>query len=235
MNWEDNKKDSTIIDTVGANRYIVFGHKKVLIINNYHNLPNLCYNIRKTNSSEVISMQKNKTKDEMFEAIYRTYQHDVYKISLYYIGDEYIAQDIAQKTFYKFYLHFDNVNLESVRSYLLRCARNLSYNWLRDMNREQGDYIDNIPEESAILLSAEDEYLRDEKYKARNEFVKGILLELREENESWYDIVNLIYCLNKSHEQAAKELGMSRDVLYNKLSRAKRWVRRNYEDEFLKL
>lgn len=184
-------------------------------------------------------MRTDRTKDEMFEEIYRTYQHDVYKISLYYTNDEYIAQDIAQKSFYKFYLHFENINYtdqESVRSYLLRSARNLSYNWLRDMKREhEGDYIDNMPEDRAVLASAEDEYIKKEKERIRKEFVGEILLQMREENESWYDIINLIFCLNKTHEQAAKELGMSRDVLYNKLYRAKHWIRRRYEEEFKKL
>lgn len=188
-----------------------------------------------TNNLEVISMRANVTKEERFEEIYQTHKNDVYKISLYYTKDEYIAQDIAQKTFYKLYLHFDNVNLDSVRSYLLRTARNLSYNWLRDMKHEQGDYIDNIPEESAILLSAEDEYIRDEKQKERKKFASEILHKVWEENESWYDVLNLIYCLGKPHDEAARELGISRDVLYSKLYRAKRWLRKHFEDEYMKL
>lgn len=178
-------------------------------------------------------MQDGMTKEEQFEEIYQTYSHDVYKVSLYFTKDEYIAQDIAQKVFYKLYLHFDNVNLDSVRSYLLRTARNMSYNWLRDMKREyQGEYIDNIPEESAILHSAEDEYIIDEKQREREQFVAKMMQQLWEENESWYDILNLIYCLEKSHEEVAEELGISRDVLYSKLYRAKRWVRKNFEKEY---
>ncbi len=181
-------------------------------------------------------MQKIKTKEEMFEEIYRIYQHDVYKISLYYTKDEYIAQDIAQKAFYKLYLHFENVNPDSVRFYLLRTARNMSYNWLRDMKHEsQGEYIENIPEDSMVLHSAEDEYLKEEKQRERQEFVQKLLHKLWEENESWYDILNLIYCLDKSHDEVAKELGISRDVLYSKLYRAKRWIRKHFEDDFLNL
>ncbi len=180
-------------------------------------------------------MQSRKSKEDKFEEIYRTYQHDVYKISVYYTKDEHIAQDIAQKAFYKLYLHFDNVNLDSVRAYLLRTARNLSYNWLRDSKQEQGDYVDNIPEESAILHSTEDAYLLDEKQKEREVFAGEILQKVSEENESWYEILNLIYCLDKSHDDVARELGMSRDVLYNKLYRAKRWLRKYYGEAYLKL
>lgn len=207
----------------------------VLIIKLFQIFPILCYNIIKIFNLEEASMQRNTAKEEKFEEIYRTYQNDVFKISLYYTKDEYISQDIAQKAFYKLFLHFDNVNLDCVRSYLLRTARNLSYNWLRDMKHEQGDYIDNIPEESAILLSAEDEYIRDEKEQERKQFASEILHKVWEENESWYDILNLVYCLEKSHDEAAKELGMSRDVLYSKLYRAKRWLRKHYEQEYEKL
>ncbi len=180
-------------------------------------------------------MQRVKAKEEKFEEIYRIYQHDVYKISVYYTKDDYIAQDIAQKAFYKLYLHFEHVNMDSVRSYLLRTARNLSYNWLRDSKHEQGDYVDNIPEEIGILRSAEDEYLLDEKQRERQEFAGEIMQKVSEENESWYEILNLIYCLDKPHDEVARELGMSRDVLYNKLYRAKRWIRKRYEKEYLKL
>lgn len=181
-------------------------------------------------------MQEHMTREEQFEQIYQTYQHEVYKISLYYTKDEYIAQDIAQKAFYKFYLHFDNVNLDSVRSYLLRIARNLSYNWLRDIDHEtKGEYVDNIPEDSAVLHSAEDEYIIEEKKKERHEFASEIMQSLWEENESWYDILNLIYCLDKSYDEAAKDLGISKDVLNNKMYRAKRWIRKHFGEKYAEL
>jgi len=58
---------------------------------------------------------------------------------------------------------------------------------------------------------------------------------LRKENESWYQIVNLIFCLEKPHDVVAKELGISKDVLYSKLYRAKKWIRKNFEDEYKNL
>lgn len=195
----------------------------------------MCYNNMRILGLEGIGMQRNMTKEEKFDEIYRIYENEVFKISRYYTNDEYTAQDITQKAFYKLFQHFDNVNLDSVRAYLLRTARNLSFNWLRDMKHEQGDYIDNIPEESAILLSAEDEYILDERVQERKQFASEILHKVREENESWYDILHLIYIMEKSHDEVARELGMSRDVLYSKLYRAKKWIQRHFEDEYLKL
>lgn len=181
-------------------------------------------------------MKHEMIKDEKFEEIYRTFQNDVYKISLYYTKDTHIAQDISQKVFYQFYLHFENVNPDSVRAYLIRSARNLSYNWLRDTKREvDGEYLDVMPEENVPHYSTEDEYIRDEQDRERKAFVAILMERLREENESWYNIVNLIYCLEKPHDEVAKELGMSREVLYNKLYRAKKWIRKKFEDEYKKL
>ena len=175
-------------------------------------------------------------KDEKFNRIYRTYQNDVFKISLYYTKDEYISQDITQKVFYQFFLHLDNVKKDSIRAYLIRSARNLSYNWLRDTKREvNGDLLDIIPEENVPQYSTEDEYIRDEEERERKVFVAMLMERLREENESWYDVVNLVFCMEKPHDLAAKELGITREVLYNRLYRAKKWLRKKFEDEYNKL
>ena len=104
------------------------------------------------------------------------------------------------------------------------------------MKRElSGEYLDVLPEEDVPQYSTEDEYIQDEQKREEKEFVRKLMERLREENESWYDIVNLIYCMEKPHDQVAKELGMTREVLYNKLYRAKKWLRKKFEDEYKKL
>jgi len=178
-------------------------------------------------------MQKKSTKEEEFEVIYEKYRHDVYKLALYYTEDTYTAEDIAQKIFFKLYLHFENIrNKENIRAYLLKSARNLAYNWVRDKHEYKGEYIDNIPEEDILLESAENLYVRNEQERRIQAFLAQILEEIAIENESWYDILNLIYCLGKTHEEAAAELGITMQVLYSKFYRAKRWIRKNYEKEF---
>ena len=181
-------------------------------------------------------MQYKTTKEEQFDEIYRTYQNDVYKISLYYTNDEYTAQDITQNVFLRFYCHFENTKIESIRAYLLRSARNLSFNWLRDQKRGiKGEYIENIPEERVPQYNVEHEYIKEEQNRANKAFLDRVMTELQQENESWYDILNLIYCLEKSHEEVCDELDLTRDVLYSKIYRAKRWIRKKYEKEYEQL
>ena len=93
-------------------------------------------------------------------------------------------------------------------------------------------YIENVPEEDILLESLENNYVKNEHDRRIQMFLAQILEEIAIENESWYDIINLIYCLGKTHEEAAEELGITMQVLYSKFYRAKRWIRKNYEKEF---
>ena len=181
-------------------------------------------------------MKYNTITIEKFNEIYVTFHNDVYKLSLYYTKDTYASEDITQKDFYQFYIHRDNVHEDRVRAYLLHSARNFSFNWLRDKKKEvDGEYLDVLEEEEIPYHSAEDEYIRDEKSKKECLFVNDMLERLREENESWYQIVNWVLCLDKPHEQVAKELGITREVLYSKLYRAKKWLQKNFKEEFKNL
>ena len=51
-------------------------------------------------------------------------------------------------------------------------------------------------------------------------------------NERWYEAVTLTYCLEKSQREVAEIMGVSVEVLHSMLYRAKKWIRKNYEDQF---
>ena len=181
-------------------------------------------------------MRYDKEKEQAFEYLYETYHKDIYRVSLYYTKDEYIAQDIAQKVLFELYLHFDNVDMEKVRAYLMRATRNTCFNWLRDTNREiRQDSFQTLPEDSMLTRSIEDIYMHQEQSKSEIKFFAHIMKCLREENESWYEILNLVYCLGMSREEAAEELGITLQVLYSKLYRAKQWIKRHFEEEYHEL
>ena len=175
-------------------------------------------------------------KEQSFEDLYETYRNDVYRVSLYYTKDEYISQDIAQKVFFELYLHYDNIDMNKVRAYLMRATRNTCLNWIRDTNREvKQEGFNALPDDSLLTRSLEDIYIHSECERHEKEFFTHIMQSLREENESWYDILNLVYCMGKSREEVAEELGMTVQVLYSKLYRAKQWIKRHFEEEYKKL
>lgn len=183
-------------------------------------------------------MQEYLAKEKAIEQIYIKYRHDIYKLALSLTQDTYTADDIVQKVFVKLFLHYDAIrNKDGIFSYLMRCTRNLAHNWTRDMAHEYRteEYSDNLPEDFVTLESAEDAVFRQEREKQMKDFLAQIMEDLAWENESWYDILNLIYCLGMSHEEAADQLGITMQVLYSKFYRARRRIRKKYGEQFLKL
>lgn len=179
-------------------------------------------------------MKYKSTKDEIFDSIYRAYAGEIYKVCVFLTKDYDSAQDLAQQTFVKFYDRYEKVKPEYTYTYLIRIARNLFYNYQRITDREVS--LDELLEEEEkngmMTDSLEEEYFRKRERALETQLSRKILSNLREENESWYVILQGIYFENKSYEEISEELGITRDVLYSKIYRAKRWVRKRYEKEF---
>ena len=166
-------------------------------------------------------------------SIYEEYKDDVYKVCLYFTKDRFVAQELAQQVFFNFYQHIDQIEEESVQGYLVRAARNTSFNYLRDQKYEQarGSW-ETLGEESATVISVEEIYFRNEQKQQEKMLSSSILERLRQENMEWYTAMNYVYCLGKPHEVVADELGISKDALYSLIYRAKKWIRKNYESEY---
>lgn len=176
------------------------------------------------------------SREEKFDSIYRAYETDVYKLSLYYTKDEHAAKDIMQKVFFEFYLRMDSINLERARGYLFRSVRNTAYNLTRDNKyRAQDKELEVLDEIKRTSISVEDAYVRHESKQREKEFYRSIMEHVRKKNESWYEALQLVYCLEMPQEEVAEELGISKDVLYSRLHRARNWIRKNYEEEYEKV
>lgn len=177
------------------------------------------------------------TKEEKFDSIYRSYSDDIFRLCLYFTKDRDTAQDLAQQTFIKCYNHFEDVNPDCMHAYLMRTARNLFYNHQRDTKKEIKTDAIAVEEHREKLLteSLEEEYFRERRRQMQAELSGNILEKMREENESWYKIFNMLYLDEKTHDEITQELGITKDVLYSRIYRAKRWVRKHYEKEFEEL
>lgn len=163
---------------------------------------------------------------EKFETIYRECKDDIYRVCLFYTKDVNVAQEMAQQTFFNFYKHIDQVDVKRVRGYLIRTARNLCFNYARDKKYEE------LHEGSASIVSVEEIFFRNEQKKQKELLSKSILERLKAENEDWYIAVNLLYCLGKPHDVVADEMGISKDALYSLVYRAKKWIRKTYEEKY---
>ena len=168
-----------------------------------------------------------------FEVIFREMQHDMYKVALYYTQHEQAAAEITQKAFYNLYLHLENVDASSMRAYLSRCIRNLTYNWTRDNKIAKMGNIEDYCEELKIE-SLDEIAIRKEERRIAYDLASSILAELYAKNERWYDTIIRVYYLEISQEQVAREEGVEKDVISSRLYRAKKWIRQNYKEQYEK-
>lgn len=179
-------------------------------------------------------MERKLTKEEIFDSIYRSYAIEVFHVCLYIAKDEELAEEMTQQAFVNFYEHIETVRLECARAYLIRSAKNLLFNHYRDTKREikEVDEEEDLSFAEQITDSIEEDYLRKEKAASDEKFSAKILTDLQKNRPNWYEIIYCIFYRNMSHDEIARELCISKTVLYSRLRRAKVWIRKRYEEEF---
>lgn len=184
-------------------------------------------------------MECKSRKEEEFDSIYRAYADSVLQVVAHYAKDYEVAQDITQMAFFQLYKHFDDVDLETVYPWLIQITKNLMYNYHRDFKREILDEAMEIliKPQNVIRLgeSMENYYLRKEQQEKAKELSVSIFDKLYKKNPKWHEVIMLVDCLGKPPQQVAEELGVTNVVLYSRLYRARKWIRKNYEKEYEKV
>lgn len=172
-----------------------------------------------------------KEKNVVFEKIYDESLHDMYKVALYYTLHEQAAAEITQKAFYNLYLHIEEVNLETVRAYLGRTIRNMTYNWTRDNKIAKEGNIEDYYED-LMIESLEEVLVRKEEKEIAWQLASDIMDALYIKNPRWFKVVLQVYYLEISQEEVARAEGVAKDVISSRLYRAKQWIRQNFQDQY---
>lgn len=88
----------------------------------------------KYTDEELISMMKGKkpASDEAFSEIYKRYSVQVNKYCTCMLRDKEEALDIFQETFLRFYHNYSSFNSGNLPSFIIKIARNLCLNRIRD-------------------------------------------------------------------------------------------------------
>ena len=165
-----------------------------------------------------------------FDAIYEENVKIVYKTALRYTENHHAAEEITQNVFVKLYIVMEHINLNAVRAWLIVTTKNMSLNYNRDGKREI--LSDEMCTDRWMISDSEDELEKRIQEKEYREFTDHIFEELYRINERWYEAVTMTYCLGKSQSEVAEIMGVSVEVLHSMLYRAKKWIRKNYEDQF---
>jgi len=173
-----------------------------------------------------------------FKVIYDENIDLVYKAAVKYSGNHHSAEEIVQNVFMNFYINMENVKKGAAKSWLLLTTKNLALNLRRDREREF--LVEELEGEAEIRLSKavenpEECYERKVKNQQFAELEKGIFEALYEKNPRWYEAITITYVLEKPQNEVAENMEVTLEVLQAILYRAKKWIRKNYAEEYAHL
>lgn len=174
--------------------------------------------------------------NELYTKIYREYLGKVYKVALHYSGNQHTADEIVQEVFYKLYINRENINFDKVYSWLKTTARRMALNCRRDYSREvlTEEIYDDMGE--GLCVDGPEEEIIINLYNGEcRKLLNRILDDLYRVNPRWYEAVTITYILEKPQKEVAESMGVSLEVLHSMLYRTKKWIQKNYKEEYERL
>ena len=181
-------------------------------------------------------MGVNSDENDRYTELYNANVNAVYKTALHYSGNQHTAEEIVQEVFYKLYINRKNINIDAVNSWLLTTAKRMALNYKRDFSREvPAEEIYDDTENGMCTESPEEEFIVNLYHSECQELLDRILDELYRVNTRWYDAITITYLLEKPQKEVAESMEVSLEVLHSMLYRAKKWIQKNYKEEYERL
>lgn len=158
-----------------------------------------------------------------YRKIARIYAYGVLK-------DWNIADDVSQDVLYKMYIMKNDLNFENEKmldAFIRRSAVNKALDYRKKASFR---HEFSCQEEIASFLNcetyddAETELIRREE----NEFMNMILEKFRAEQPMNYEILTQVKFAGISVETVAKEFGLTKSGVNNRIYKAKRWLKEQY-------
>lgn len=173
-------------------------------------------------------------KNQTYEEFYLKYR----KISRAYaygvLGDWSAADDVGQDVLYKMYTIRKELNLTNEKM-IYSLIRRASVNKAKDyIKRSSFQHEVICTEEVTAVLEkkrvpdAEEIFLRKEK----TEFMYMVLERFREEQPVNYEILIMVTYLDISAETVAKEYGLTKSGVNNRIYKARRWLQKELKKAY---
>lgn len=145
---------------------------------------------------------------DAFSVLFTRYKNRLYRFCLFMLGDEATAEDIYQEVFLNFYRACRaGREMHNVRGYLITAARSRCLNHLRNSNRT-----------SLLEEGSEPAYLPDVTAGDTSEHLRRALMQIPAQ---YREAFLLFEIEGYSYEEIANQVGITRDVVKNRIYRAK--------------
>jgi len=171
-----------------------------------------------------------------FDIVYEENVEKVYRVAKRYSGDHHAAEEITQTVFMTLYKHMDNINEKAVSSWLMIVAKHMALNYRR--SKEHEILVEDIlycEQDIDGWNSLEDDYIRKESCLEQKELMNSIFAELYRVNPRWHEALTVTYYLEKPQKEVAEVMGIKLEVLHSMLFRAKKWIKKRYEEQYKRL
>ncbi len=161
-----------------------------------------------TADERTLARQAGEGDHHAFSVLFTRYKNTLYRFCLYMLGDEAAAEDIYQEVFLNFYRACrSGREMHNVRGYLITAARSRCLNHLRSSNRTSKLEEWSEPTyEPDIAAGDTSDHLRHALMKIPPQYRESFLL---------FEIEGY------SYEEIATQVGITRDVVKNRIYRAK--------------
>ena len=171
-------------------------------------------------------MVENDLMKSMLERLYIKYRKLMYSVATNILKDQHLAEDAVHQAFVKVSKHLhkiDEENISATRSYLVIICRNISLNMYNEKYSKPSNNIDELEIECTKMTPVEivlDKEGMERIFKA----IEGLPLHYR-------DIVLLKHSRKYANDEIAVELGVSNEVVRQRLSRARKLLSKILEKE----
>lgn len=166
--------------------------------------------------------------DRMYEKYYRLVTHIAHDI----LQDHALAQDVCQEVFVKFNEKIEGLDEDKLKGWMLRNAQRKTIDLLRKSYRKREISVLEEKMEDKLVVECMTE-LDDEN--CRREFRSFVLEELKEQNPQWYDMMVRVIVYEEPAKEVAADYGITVMNLRMKISRARRWLYKNYYKHYREL
>lgn len=171
------------------------------------------------------------TKNKLFEKYFMEYKDLLIRVVMAKTGDYLTAEEICQQVFCIYYSHMDEIEENYVKAWLLKCTQNAIVDHFRKNALRKEVVCGNEYQETGNIV-AEAKIDSYEDRVINMELTGRILKDVREVNESWYEVLVMICIDGMSHRQVAEKLHVSEQGLRARLYRARNYIRQKYGDEY---
>lgn len=180
-------------------------------------------------------IEKAKAGDEhAFRILIESYHvvifHTVYAV----LRNQKDAEDATQEVFLKIYLSLSRYENQGFKTWISRIAVNHAIDMKRKAYRKREAAVEDhvIEDNPNSMLETREQSVEDQ---ITNQEIKKLVHQrIHELPTNHQEIIHGFYIEEKSYEQLASDLKITRDTVATKLHRARTWMRKNWkESDFL--